>query len=59
MKEKTKRKWYVVGYLAGRERVFCSAAGGLAKEVDYEFLVEMTDEELRQILPEKEGNYGA
>ena len=50
-------KWYIVGYLAGGESVYCSAAGGLAKEMDHEFLVGMTEKELRQVLPERRKNY--
>ena len=52
-----KEQWHIIGYLPTRDTVYQSSQGEFAKEMDYEFLVGMTDKELRQVLPERRKNY--
>ena len=47
-----KEHWYKIGYLPSGDTVYQSSQGDFAKEMDYEFLVGMTQEELRQVMPE-------
>jgi hypothetical protein len=53
MKKKIKN-WWIVGYLPTGETVYCSPEGKHAKGMDDKHLIEMTAEELRLIMPEKE-----
>ena len=48
------KNWWIVGYLPTGETVYCSVEGLLKKEADHGDLVEMTEQELHSILPEKE-----
>ena len=47
------RKWLAVGYLQTGEIVYQHTDGDFAKEMDYRYLVEMTDLELKSVLPER------
>ena len=46
-------KWWIVGYLPTSEAVYQHADGNYAKYMDYEFLVGMTDRELKSVIPER------
>ena len=43
----------LIGYLPTNEAVYQHEKDNFAKEADYEFLVEMTDDELRTVLSER------
>jgi len=44
-------KWFIVGKLPSGEDVYCSTKGYFNKEADHMYLVEMTPEELRSVIP--------
>ena len=46
-------KWFAIRYLPTGETVYQHKDGGFAKEMDYSYLVEMTDPELKSVLPER------
>lgn len=54
MKNKPRKNWQIIGYLPTDETVYCSSEGEHAKEIDHQYLAEMTAEELRSVLPERE-----
>lgn len=49
-----KKNWQLVGYLPSGDGVYCSSDGDHAKEKDFQYLVEMTSEELQSVMPERE-----
>ena len=49
------KKWWAVGYLPTGEAVYQHEAGAFAKYMDYNYLVGMTREELKAVIPERSG----
>ena len=47
------KKNYIIGYLPTGETVYQHEDGDFAKEVDYSYLVEMTEPELKSVIPER------
>lgn len=45
------KEWYKIGYLQDGSPVYCSESGEHCKIADYEFMVELTEEEKKSILP--------
>jgi len=43
-------KWFKVGKLPSGEAVYCSESGEHAKEVDYSYLAEMTQDEEKSVV---------
>ena len=51
-------KWWIVGYLPTQETVWQREDGNFAKEMDYQYLVGMTETELKSVIPERRNYEG-
>jgi len=47
-----KKNWYAVGFLPTGETVYVNNKGEFAKEIDYRYLGEITNEELKTVIPD-------
>ena len=47
------KKWWIVGYLPTGETVYQHEDGDYAKYMDYQFMVGMTKNELKSVIPER------